>query len=46
MFAIGGGVAIPVAPHLAVEAGYRFSRIDITSPINTQSLTFGLGYRF
>jgi outer membrane protein with beta-barrel domain len=46
MFAIGGGVAIPVAPHLAVETGYRFSRIDSTSPINTQSLTFGLGYRF
>ena len=46
MFAVGGGVEAPVAPHLAAEVGYRLSRVSADSPINAQSVTFGLGYRF
>jgi len=46
MFAVGGGVEAPIAPHLAVEIGYRMSRVSADSPINAQSVTFGLGYRF
>ena len=46
MFTIGGGVAIPVAPHWAVDAGYRFSRVAADTPLNAQGLTFGFSYRF
>jgi hypothetical protein len=46
MFTLGGGIAVPVAHHWAVDAGYRFSRIDADTPINTQGMTFGAGYRF
>jgi opacity protein-like surface antigen len=46
MFTLGGGVAVPVARHWAVDAGYRFSRIDADTPINAQGMTFGFGYRF
>ena len=46
MFTLGGGVAVPVARHWDVDAGYRYSRIDADAPINTQGMTFGFGYRF
>ena len=51
MFTLGGGVQVPVAPHWAVDAGYRYSRIaaDTTlsaSPLSTNGMTFGFGYRF
>lgn len=46
MFTLGGGVAVPVARHWAVDAGYRFSRIEADTPINAQGMTFGFGYRF
>jgi opacity protein-like surface antigen len=46
MFTLGGGVAVPVARHWAVDAGYRFSRIQADAPINAQGMTFGFGYRF
>jgi opacity protein-like surface antigen len=46
MFTLGGGIDVPVAHHWAVDAGYRFSRIDADTPINTQGMTFGFGYRF
>jgi opacity protein-like surface antigen len=47
----GGGVQYPVIPHWVVDVGYRYSRIaaDQTlsaSPINTNGMTFGFGYRF
>jgi opacity protein-like surface antigen len=40
-----------VAPHWVVDVGYRYSRLaaDTTlsaSPLNTNGLTFGVGYRF
>jgi len=46
MVTFGGGVEIPVARHLAVDAGYRFSRVAADTPLNAQGMTFGVGYRF
>jgi len=51
MFSFGGGAQIPVAPHWVVDAAYRYSRIaaDATlsaSPLVTNGMTFGFGYRF
>ncbi len=51
MVTIGGGVQIPVASRWVLDAGYRYSRIaaDSTlsaSPLNTNGMAFGLGYRF
>jgi opacity protein-like surface antigen len=51
MYTLGGGVLIPVAQRWVVDAAYRYSRIaaDSTlsaSPLSTNGMTFGLGYRF
>jgi len=51
MYTIGGGAQIPVAKHWVADAGYQYSRIaaDTTlsaSPLNTNGMTFGFGYRF
>jgi opacity protein-like surface antigen len=51
MLMLGGGLQIPLAPHWAVDAGYRYSRIAADStlsatPLNTNAMTFGFGYRF
>jgi opacity protein-like surface antigen len=51
MFTLGAGVQTLVAPHWVVDVGYRYSRLaaDTTlsaSPLNTNGLTFGVGYRF
>jgi len=51
MFTLGGGLQYPVIPHWVVDVGYRYSRIaaDTTlsaSPINTNGMSFGFGYRF
>ena len=51
MYTVGGGVLIPVASRWVVDAAYRYSRIaaDSTlsaSPLSTNGMTFGLGYRF
>lgn len=51
MFTLGGGLEVPVAPHWVVDAGYRYSRIgaDSTlsaSPLATNGMTFGVGFRF
>jgi len=51
MVLAGGGVQIPVVPHWAVDVGYRYSHIAADStlsaaPLNTNVLTFGIGYRF
>ena len=51
MFMLGGGVQVPLVPHWVADAGYRFARIaaDSTlsaSPLNANSVTFGVGYRF
>jgi opacity protein-like surface antigen len=46
MFAVGGGVEAPIAPHLVANVGYRVSRIAADTPVSAQSVTFGVGYRF
>jgi len=51
MFMLGGGAQVPLASRWAVDLGYRYSRIaaDSTlsaSPLNTNAVTFGFGYRF
>jgi opacity protein-like surface antigen len=46
MYTLGGGIAIPIAPHWAADVGYRFSRIAADTPLNAQGATFGVGYRF
>jgi opacity protein-like surface antigen len=51
MYTFGGGFQVPLAPHWVVDAGYRYSRItaDSTlsaSPLNTNGMALGFGYRF
>jgi hypothetical protein len=46
MFSVGGGVETPIAPHLVADVGYRVSRVSADTPLNAQSVTFGVGYRF
>jgi opacity protein-like surface antigen len=51
MMMLGGGVQIPVVQHWTADIGYRYSRIaaDTTlsaTPLNTNVMTFGFGYRF
>ena len=46
MFAVGGGVEAPIAPHLVADIGYRVSRVSADTPVSAQSVTFGVGYRF
>jgi len=46
MFTLGGGVSVPVSRGWAVDAAYRFSRVNADTPLNAQGLTFGVGYRF
>ena len=51
MFTAGAGVQIPLAHRWVADAGYRYGRIaaDTTlsaSPLNTNGMTFGVGYRF
>ncbi len=51
MFTLGGGVQVPFAPRWVVDVGYRYSRIAADSTLsaaalNTNGVTFGLGYRF
>jgi opacity protein-like surface antigen len=46
MYSLGGGVEVPVARHWAVDAGYRYSRVNADTPANVQGATFGVGYRF
>jgi opacity protein-like surface antigen len=51
MMMLGGGVQIPVEQHWTADIGYRYSHIaaDTTlsaTPLNTNVMTFGFGYRF
>jgi opacity protein-like surface antigen len=36
MYSLGGGIEVPVARHWAVDAGYRYSRINADTPANVQ----------
>ncbi len=42
----GGGLEFDIARHWAVDTEYRISRISASTPLRTQGLAFGLGYRF
>jgi opacity protein-like surface antigen len=51
MVMFGGGVRVPIASRWAADVGYRVSRIAAdtslaSDALNTQTLTFGVGYRF
>jgi len=46
MFTFGGGVRVPIAPHVDVDVGYRVSRVNADTPVNAQSIMAGVGYRF
>jgi opacity protein-like surface antigen len=46
MFTVGGGVQVPIAPHVNVDLGYRISRVNGDTPVNAQSILAGVGYRF
>jgi opacity protein-like surface antigen len=51
MVMFGGGVQLPIASRWAADVGYRVSRIAAdtslaSDALNTQTLTFGVGYRF
>ncbi len=46
MTMLGGGVEVPVSRHWAVNADYRYSRINADTPFNVQGAAFGFGYRF
>jgi hypothetical protein len=46
MYSVGGGVQVPLFGSWAADIGYRFSRIEADTPVNTQGVTFGVGYRF
>ncbi len=51
MYTLGAGVQVPIASRWIIDAAYRYSRIaaDTTlgaTPLNTNGMTFGLGYRF
>jgi opacity protein-like surface antigen len=46
MFTLGGGVEVPVAPHLSVDVGYRLSRVDADTPLTNHSVVAGVGYKF
>jgi len=46
MLRTGGGVQMPIAKHLLGSVGYSVSRISADTPIHTQDVTFGLGFRF
>jgi hypothetical protein len=42
----GAGVEAPIARRVVLDASYRYSRLNTDSPLHTQGLTFGVGYRF
>jgi opacity protein-like surface antigen len=51
MLMLGGGVQLPLVPHWAADVGYRYSRIAAdtalnATALNTNVITFGVGYRF
>jgi opacity protein-like surface antigen len=51
METLGAGMQVPVTRHWMVDAGYRFGRIAADAPLssgalNTNGMTFGVGYRF
>jgi opacity protein-like surface antigen len=51
MFTLGGGLDLHVATHWLADVGYRYSEIAAdqalsASPLRTNGMVFGFGYRF
>lgn len=46
MFTAGAGVEVPVAARLAIDVGYRLSRVEADTPLTAHSIVAGVGYRF
>jgi opacity protein-like surface antigen len=46
MISAGGGIQAPIAPHMALDVGYRLSHIAVATPVNAQSVVFGFEYQF
>jgi hypothetical protein len=46
MFSVGAGAQVAIARHWMADAGYRYSHISTDTPLHTQGMTFGFGYRF
>ena len=46
MFAVGGGVEAPIAPHLVADVGYRVSRVAADTRLNALWVRWGGGYIF
>jgi len=46
MVSTGAGVETTLAPHVTLDVGYKYSRVDSDTPINAQSVLFGVGYHF
>jgi opacity protein-like surface antigen len=42
----GAGAEFALASHWTIDTEYRLSRISASTPLHTQGLAFGLGYRF
>jgi len=46
MTTAGAGAAIDIAKHVTADVGYRLSHIAADTPITTQGVSFGIGFRF
>jgi opacity protein-like surface antigen len=46
MISAGGGIEADIAPHMALDVGYKLAHIGADTAINAQSVMFGFGYRF
>jgi opacity protein-like surface antigen len=51
MITLGGGVEVLASRHWVADAAYRYARVSAVSalsasPLTTNGMTFGLGYRF
>ena len=46
MLRTGAGLQLPLGKHLLGDVGYSWSRISADTPVHTQDVKFGLGFRF
>ena len=46
MLRTGGGLQVPLGKHLLGNVDYSVSRISADTPLHSQDLTFGVGFRF
>jgi opacity protein-like surface antigen len=46
LYSAGAGANVLLDRHLVVDGGYRYDHVSGDTPLHSQSVTFGLGYRF